>query len=574
MAIRTARAVVEEVPAAAGTSLGSLAACHEDHSERDTQRLSQKYGLKLPLPLSELSVGDEQIPFIKMTDWANFILQRNLWYRLCGLDGPDDQRCSDIWRSFWHKYRKINPDHEIFQREGHDFGRTCGLMLHGDEGRSLRKSPLMVISTHSILGFGLSTTPKKRKSAYLAQKLNYEQPTWTTRFLMSVLPKRYYSEDDDGDFDSDPFQDLMLGVTRDLRTLYDHGISTRDGRFFFCVLNVMGDWPFIQKCGALGRSFMNISKAASSKAPAKGICHLCQADIAGVEWEKFDERPPKWLPTVNTLSPFLKVPAVLELPKNPLFPESFFAFDLFHSWHIGCGKTFLSSCLAVLSQSTAYEGSVDLRLENLTRDFLDWSRASGMKCQLRKINKAKLGWNSMTTYPAGTWSKGSTTTCLMKFFIAICGKYLEHVRANLLLQLAHCAAERIDFFISSLYKWELWIPADNAKVIAAAGVSFLKLHGKAVQLAHDRSQLYFLLMPNYHRMDHIIWDLESQAEKARFVMNPLYASCQSDEDYIGRPSRISRRVSPRLTIQRTLERSLQAGYAQYVKIGAIIADEA
>ena len=163
VAIRTARAVVEEVPAAAGTSLGSLAACHEDHSERDTQRLSKKYGLKLPLPLSELLVGAEKVPFIKMTHWANFILQQNLWYRLCGLDGPDDQRCSDIWKSFWHKYEKINPGHEIFQRPNHDFGKTCGLMLHGDEGRSLRKTPLMVISTHSILGFGLSTTSKKKK---------------------------------------------------------------------------------------------------------------------------------------------------------------------------------------------------------------------------------------------------------------------------------------------------------------------------------------------------------------------------------------------------------------------------
>ena len=77
-------------------------------------------------------------------------------------------------------------------------------------------------------------------------------------------------------------------------------------------------------------------------------------------------------------------------------------------------------------------------------------------------------------------------------------------------------------------------------------------------------------VPNYHRIDHLVWDMETQASTSPYVLNPLYCSTQSDEDYIGRAARLSRRVSPRLTIQRTLERSLVAAYAKYVEVGALI----
>ena len=572
--------MVDEIPEAASSSVGRLAVCHEDHSERDVdhserdvQRVSKRFKLTLPLPLSEAQVGHETLPFIRMTDWARFILQHNLWYRLCGLTESDPERCCKIWSAFWERYRCINPQHEIFQDPSRDLSRTCGLLLHGDEGRSLRKSALMVIATHSILGFGLSTSKPKQKSKYLAQKLNYEQPTWTTRFLLSVLPKQYYNDENEGEWDSDPFQDLMKSISDDLRTLFDHGIQTAEGTFSFCIVNVMGDWPFIQKCGDLSRSYLNISKAASSKAPAKGICHLCTADMAGVVWENFEAEPPTWLATVNTLSA-VGESSVLVLPKNDDFPESMFAFDLFHAWHIGAGKTFLASCLSLLIQSTVYEGSIDLRCETLSGDYRNWSNETGTRCQLRKITKAKLGGLSSTTFPVGAWSKGSTTTVLMKFFLHMCAKHQEHINHDLLLQLAQRCAMNMDDFLRGVYSYELWIASKKAKPIIAAGLTFLKLHAVAVRVAHSRKKLLFQLMPNYHRIHHMLWDMHTQCLNHKVVMNPLYAATQSDEDFIGRPSRVSRRVSPRLTVQRTLQRSLLATYAAYVEVGALIRDAA
>lgn len=48
---------------------------------------------------------------------------------------------------------------------------------------------------------------------------------------------------------------------------------------------------------------------------------------------------------------------------------------------------------------------------------------------------------------------------------------------------------------------------------------------------------------------------------------------QSDEDFIGRPSRISRRVHARTVVERTLQRSLEAAYAKWVDAKLIILDK-
>ncbi|CAL1172693.1 unnamed protein product [Cladocopium goreaui] len=58
---------------------------------------------------------------------------------------------------------------------------------------------------------------------------------------------------------------LLNVVAKDLRHLFEHGIvNPLDGqRYFFCIVNVMGDWPFIQRAGHLARSFYNAAKHAS-----------------------------------------------------------------------------------------------------------------------------------------------------------------------------------------------------------------------------------------------------------------------------------------------------------------------
>ena len=76
MAIRTAKAMVEEVPQVATSSIGNLAKCREDHSEREVHSIAKRFSLTIPVPLSQVQIGgDSLIPFIKMSAWVNFIFK-------------------------------------------------------------------------------------------------------------------------------------------------------------------------------------------------------------------------------------------------------------------------------------------------------------------------------------------------------------------------------------------------------------------------------------------------------------------------------------------------------------------
>ena len=568
VAIRSAQAVVEEVPEAAASSIGSLGRCNVGNPERDVHRLASHYKLSLPIPLKHIKAGEHSIPVLMMSDWARYLIRMNLWHHLCGLSEPDSQRSKLVWRTFWERFRKIVPNHPVFRRDI-PLENTCALLLHGDEGRSKKKSAIMCISAHSCLGFGLSTS-KVNKKAYDAMNLNYEQPTWTTRFLLCVAPKEIYA-DDDGD-DIDAFQDLFAGVAKDLRMLWEEGVvgSSNDERFYFIPIYVMGDWPFQVKAACLSRSFHNAAKRASSTADAKGICHFCMADMPGYPWEDWQSDWPKWMESINQSNPFYREPALLaELPHDESNLPGLFPYDLFHGWHLGAGKSFLASCVVALASSDLFSGSKDTRLESVSANFRRWCQANRHNPTLKKFTLQNVGWMG-NTYPGGTWSKGATTTSITKWFVAECEGRMDEVLGDEILPTAYKAASCMDQFLSGVYSFEVWIPSADALLLARKGFLFLKFFGQSVRIATDRSKLLFLQMPNYHRLHEIFRMMRHQARTCSYVFNPLLVATQADEDFIGRPSRLSRRVDARTIIKRTLQRSLLAAYGKYVEAGLIV----
>jgi hypothetical protein len=575
VAVRAARAVTDEIPSARHTSLGSLARIPDGNCERDTHRLSKKYKLALPIKRSMVRVAGEKIQFLKMSSWANFLMEKNLWHHLAGLKAPDHDRCEAIWSLFWQRFKAICPGHDIFKRPGHDLSRTCALLVHGDEGRSARKAPILVVSAHSILGYGLSTAQgKKENDKYTGMKLNYKEPTWTTRFLLGVLPRRMYA-DDDGE-ETDAFQDFLGGITLDLESLYENGVMDPMGRkFYFCAISVMGDWPWIQKAGCLGRSFFNAAKRSSSRTIPKGICHMCLADQPGYPWEDWVSQTPAWVSTINTVSPFVREPALLALAKDDGDKPSLFSYDLFHTWHLGCGRTFVASAIVVLATSKHFEGSMASRVEAVSGLFESWCSRNKVRPYMKKITQAKLSWLTNADYPQGTWSKGSTTTFLMRWFVDECRSRRAAIAgdSDQLLQITFEAAQAAHSFLRRLYHEEVWIPSNTASVIADKGLLFLRKHGEAIRMAFGSSRNLFLQMPNLHRFHHIAFQLKWQSQSTDFVFNALALSSQSDEDFIGRPSRISRRVHARTVVERTLQRSLEAAYAKWVDAKLIILDK-
>ena len=416
--------------------------------------------------------------------------------------------------------------------------------------------------------FGLWNSHCKKKEEYAFNRMNFEHSTWTTRFLLAVLPRSYYKLDNGRDIDV--FQDLLSVLTQNMRRLYETGVKGRDGNtYFFAPIRIMGDWPFIVKAGCLGRSFSNAAKHKTASKDPKGICHRCKADLPGFPWEDFSEFA-SWKDSINTLSPFLKVPALLGLLVDPEDAPAFFEFDLFHTWHLGIGRTVCASAIVVFAMSTLFQGSVATRLETVTNKYLAWCTANKIKPVVRRFTKDKLSWEQKNLFPQGRWSKGEATTVIMKWLGHECRTHRNDLSGDALFIVVCDATHAINQFLSGLYREDVWIKSDKALFLAKQGDLFLRKYGEAVRICFNARRQLFMLMPNMHRLSHITDDMTKQAAKAAFVINPLIFSCQADEDFVGRPSRVSRRVSILQVVKRTLLRSLECAYSHYVRAGLLI----
>ncbi|CAE7241486.1 unnamed protein product, partial [Symbiodinium sp. KB8] len=297
-AIRAARAVLEEVPEAMGSSIRIMAGCGEKNSERDAHRVARRCRVTLPIMITEVMIHGWQVPLILLSAWLTFLLGRNLLHTLSGLPHPDLARSHATWKCFWSRYQKLYPNHDVFRRAAKgelDLSRTVGLVLHGDEGRTKKKSAILVLSCHSILGYGSHATDPQPEP-YCKQYLNMTGHTLSTRWVLGCLPKTYYDGEDGDNF----FQEYLNVFVEDMLRVYEKGIKAATGEVYhFVILNVIGDWPWFVKAFSLIRNFANCSKQETSRAPSKGICHVCKADMMNYPFEDFTSASPAWRATIN-----------------------------------------------------------------------------------------------------------------------------------------------------------------------------------------------------------------------------------------------------------------------------------
>jgi hypothetical protein len=68
----------------------------------------------------------------------------------------------------------------------------------------------------------------------------------------------------------------------------------------------------------------------------------------------------------------------------------------------------------------------------------------------------------------------------------------------------------------------------------------------------------FTMIPKLHYLCHQALRLISESKTGAWSINPVAESVQMQEDFIGRPCRLSRRVNPRACHRRVIDRSLLA----------------
>lgn len=553
-AIRTAKDIVSDVGEAAAKNSGGLldlAQCTESHSERDCHRvLVNKLHLSLPIPFHYLEKNKKlKIPIFRVQDWFRFLLNHNLWHVTTGLQNPNPPRSEAQWETFWSLYRQENGNHQIFARADRgeiDLRRTAAILVHGDEGRGRRRQAFFVCSFHSILGKGSSVADRgshpeaSSKRQYCKLLPNFKGHSYTTRYLLCAMTKDSYTHQND-----DMFHKVMDYICDDLEYMASTGVVDPHGKRFWAVmLHVVGDWPWLAKCGSFTRSFNNIQKkaAARNRQPPKGICHQCCAGMDGYPYEQIQTRRPQWLSTEHQVSPFWMDPPWLRLPHIPNEEACIWAFDLFHSFHLGAGRNLVGGVLALYSTLEAGR-SVDERFELLSDRYNSWTRSEGISGLISRITKEIIQWPTTSSFPCAGWHKGAITTVMMKWIVS---RFLsDDLSEEPLLQIAGEGAVAINDCITKMFASNVFLEPRESETIGELALRFLRRYASLAEKAASQNRPLFKIMPKHHVIHKIALRLLLASRAGVHTLNPICLSVQMDEDFIGRPSRLSRRVTGR-----------------------------
>ena len=555
--------------AAKSPGLREVSKINEKNSERDLLKVTRdKFLLSVPIKLTKLAkppgiryTGDFQA--ISLRSWCEFLVKFNLWHILVGLMKPNAERECAILDEFWKRFREWRPNHQIWElaeAKGIDLSRCAPMIFHGDEGRGYRKQGFLVLSFHSAIGRGTQLANASRKSkGYRHMGLNYLGNTWSNRFVTGCLPKMFRDEN--------AFQALMTFVTEDCLDLINKGVRDDSGQCFsMAIIAVSGDWQWLIKAGGLSRNFYHCEKKPRAEgATPVGVCHWCLAGRDGYPFE--DSRAnASWRTTqfLNNDFPYTSAPVLLQLPHESDKPARLFMYDLFHSYHLGMGKTFLGSALALISEKQP-GGNIDLRFQNLTTVFLQWAEDNKITPQIKALSKENLKWPDKKTFPNAQWNKGSTTTTVLKF--VVWWLRTHDFQEDPMLVKTLQAAEAINEALTLLYSHDLWLPRSLAHRVGNLGLRHLILFQEMATECFHQKRALWVYMPKHHVIDHIFSELCEC--KAEFCISPLAYAVQCDEDLVGRVSRLSRRVSPLQSIKQVLERALHASFSHFVDCGYI-----
>lgn len=102
--------------------------------------------------------------------------------------------------------------------------------------------------------------------------------------------------------------------------------------------------------------------------------------------------------------------------------QRFHRVDIWHTFHMGCGKTWVACCVARIQYLTGGT-SVDKRVEILNQDFQEYCVANKKTKYLSKLEPSTFGLKFAE--PSGSWNKAHITSTLMGWLESFLAKYSE-----------------------------------------------------------------------------------------------------------------------------------------------------
>ena len=526
------------------------------------------YGLPLKPELIEHE-GDKPIPtwYLSPQVWMKWILSTQPEL-LTGL-GDSAQNL----HYFWSAFRFGHAHHQIFNShlEGH-LSRTIPYLLHGDEGRGLKKGKAMVMSMQSPLGstarahtrdscdcgdvlgrnpnlptFGGDfaapySLPPKGHKVLQNQHTNYCGSTFLSRWLFFTLGSWVYVPY------PEVLENLVDRLATDLRRLFHEGVEVGNQRFFAACIGVKGDLDWHRQVYQLLRSYAHVGTRWTGS-----ICHACLAGGQGPMFEDYSERP-AWMGTAFVQRPWdpLAEPPLTRIPAFAA-PEELIALDPFHVVKMGFGRAVAGGVLVYLARKACFDfpGSTQNFSDRLNRahgSFSLFCIVQKKHPSLRSFSKAFLNMKSFASAP---WSntKGSDTMLVLSWLAWFLKLMLQNPPAGPDVDLLRCMLRLCEATIAAmriLHTHRLWLDRLCARRLYIELMRMLRGYQLAGSRCLSSSYRAFIQKPKNHALHHIAFNLRAQLlTGAPYILNPECYSCEPCEDFIGRISRISRRVDVR-----------------------------
>lgn len=278
----------------------------------------------------------------------------------------------------------------------------------------------------------------------------------------------------------------------------------------------------------------------------------------------------------------------------------FHLIDIWHSIHLGIGKSYVASAVMML-QKLIPESTIDKRLAIIAAGYKQYCKQHKLGPVIRKIDVHTFGGGG-SKEQNGCWNKASITSNFMMYLEDFCQQRHEQIQANerlryLASSLQWCSIvfgriafpERaleflirsifrsyilknhidrpirlskaagfkgVNAFMRGIYESDVFIPSAVALSLSNSLYLFLKVYMWQAAKAYDLGEPSFPLYPKLHWVHEVAHLMRRQGRMCDFAFNPASYSCSLDEDFIGRLATITRCVSPRLNAKRTLQRYL------------------
>lgn len=118
------------------------------------------------------------------------------------------------------------------------------------------------------------------------------------------------------------------------------------------------------------------------------------------------------------------------------------------------------------------------------------------------------------------------------------------------------ATKAINITLTFLYRNGLWIRDTDARKLSDWIFSFLGHYSVLADLSVRRGKSRFPMYPKNHMVCHDALEIRKKAETCEWQLSPLATSCQQQEDFIGKPSKLSRSTNIRQAHRSVIWRSM------------------